>query len=260
MSEVTIRVPAAVAGDPSDVSTALEVAGALWEKGSREDAIRWVKRAVEAASGAGVEARAEALSAAVLELERAAERPSEAASPASIDDAEVEPATSAPEIPGAPAIPAAATPSVASAPPPVPSATPSAPSAPPAPSHSTSKPPPVPAAAHATSASRPPARPPSVAARAPSTPAGAPSARPRVGAAPGAPAAVAAPLPPPVKLPVGQRIRVSVKTSVRDPGLLVVRPLAEGRPLPPGTREGTLVLSEDPAEDARSHTNGSTTS
>jgi hypothetical protein len=260
MSEVTIRVPAAVAGDPSDVSTALEVAGALWEKGSREDAIRWVKRAVEAASGAGAEARAAALSAAVAELERAAERPSEAGPPASIDDAEVEPVTSAPEIPGAPAIPAA--PSAASAPPPVPSAPPSAPSAAPqAASHSASKPPPVPAAAHATSASRPPARPASVAARAPSTPAGAPpSARPRVGAAPGASATVAAPLPPPVKLPVGQRIRVSVKTSVRDPSLLVVRPLAEGRPLPPGTREGTLVLSEDTAEDARGHTNGSATS
>jgi hypothetical protein len=63
-----------------------------------------------------------------------------------------------------------------------------------------------------------------------------------------------------VKLPVGQRIRVSVKTSVRDPNLLVVRPLAEGRPLPPGTREGTLVLSEEQTEDARNHANGSAAS
>jgi hypothetical protein len=49
-------------------------------------------------------------------------------------------------------------------------------------------------------------------------------------------------------VPAGTTIRVSVKASSRDPDLLVVRPLPDGRPLPPGTREGTLVLAEDDAE------------
>jgi len=34
-----------------------------------------------------------------------------------------------------------------------------------------------------------------------------------------------------------------VKTSVRDPSLLVVRPLADGQSLPAGTREAFLVMS-----------------
>jgi hypothetical protein len=41
------------------------------------------------------------------------------------------------------------------------------------------------------------------------------------------------------------RRRVSVKTSVRDPSLLVVRPLAEGQSAPPGTREAFLIMAED---------------
>jgi hypothetical protein len=45
---------------------------------------------------------------------------------------------------------------------------------------------------------------------------------------------------------------VSVKTSVRDPDLLVVRPLAEGQPPPPGTREAFLVMVEPAADAGRS--------
>jgi hypothetical protein len=59
-------------------------------------------------------------------------------------------------------------------------------------------------------------------------------------------------------VPAGTSIRVSVKASTRDPDLLVVRPLAEGRALPPGAREGTLVLKED--DDAHGHSNGSAVS
>ena len=48
------------------------------------------------------------------------------------------------------------------------------------------------------------------------------------------------------------RIRVSVKLSVRDPNLLIARPLAHGEPPPPGTREATLLLVEPAAEPATS--------
>jgi hypothetical protein len=40
------------------------------------------------------------------------------------------------------------------------------------------------------------------------------------------------------------RMRVSVKTSARDPDLLLLRPLPEGQSAPVGTREGFLVLAE----------------
>jgi hypothetical protein len=49
------------------------------------------------------------------------------------------------------------------------------------------------------------------------------------------------------------RVRVSVKTSVRDPNLLVVRRLDEGKALPPGTREGWLVMPESTNVDAAPH-------
>ena len=54
------------------------------------------------------------------------------------------------------------------------------------------------------------------------------------------PAFVASPFVP------GQetRIRVSVKLSVRDPNLVLARPLREGEAAPPGTREAFLVLTE----------------
>ncbi len=39
-----------------------------------------------------------------------------------------------------------------------------------------------------------------------------------------------------------KQMRVSVKTSARDPGLIIARPLADGQAPPPGTREALLVL------------------
>jgi hypothetical protein len=47
------------------------------------------------------------------------------------------------------------------------------------------------------------------------------------------------------------RLRVSVKVSVRDPNLLVVRPLPDGQPLPPGTREAMLVLADTEGDPPR---------
>lgn len=53
------------------------------------------------------------------------------------------------------------------------------------------------------------------------------------------------------------RRRVSVKISARDPGLLVVRPLAEGEPVPAGTREAFLVMVDPPAGAAAGSSRGS---
>jgi hypothetical protein len=61
--------------------------------------------------------------------------------------------------------------------------------------------------------------------------------------------------PPPATEPPESResrkgVRVSIKTSVRDPMLLVVRRLDDGKELPPGTREGWLVMPEATNVDA----------
>ncbi len=127
--------PTAVTGDSSDVAVTLEVAGALWEKGDKKEAVRWLKRAIEAATQAGDAARAAALASAATDLEAALE------------------------------------------------------------SHG--------------------------------------------GRSPGR----------------DGRLRVSVKTSVRDPSLLLLRPLPEGQQAPTGTREGVLVLAETETNPG-SHANG----
>ena len=67
--------------------------------------------------------------------------------------------------------------------------------------------------------------------------------------------------PPPMVTtpPQGRlRIRVSVKTSVLDPTLLVVRRLEEGKALPNGTSEGWLETTESTNVDTAQvpHMNG----
>jgi hypothetical protein len=75
-----------------------------------------------------------------------------------------------------------------------------------------------------------------------------------------APASSVAPAPPAVVAQPGQetRLRVSVKLSVRDPNLLLARPLAEGEAPPPGTRAAVLVLVE-PAAEPEPRSGGSST-
>jgi hypothetical protein len=46
-----------------------------------------------------------------------------------------------------------------------------------------------------------------------------------------------------------ERVRVYVRTSLRDPGLLVVRPLAEHESAPPGTREAYLLFADEDEEE-----------
>jgi len=163
MDTPTIRIPVPAPGDARDVSEAVLLARAAWDKGDHREAVRWVRHAVEAADEAGDEVRVAALARAVADLGTASTQP----------------------------------------------------------------PPPL---------SRRPLPPPSLRPTPPPLPSRPPAPLPR-----------SAPPPAPSEL----RRRVSVKTSVRDPGLLVVRPLAEGQSAPPGTREAFLVMVNPVASTAR---------
>lgn len=264
MSDPTI--PASEPGDPTDVASALEVASELWENGSKSEAIRWLKRAVEAAADAGKDVRSDMLMKAVLDLERstgeAAEVPARASPPAA-PTAGAKPPPLPPSVAAsASRPPPAPTASVAPRPPTHPPAAPTS-TAPRAPTHPPSasvaaqrpatQPPaaPSPPSAALAAASRAPSHvPPAAASKAPARATPPPVSQTTAGASVATEVSSAAPHPR------GSRIRVSVKTSVRDPNLLIVRPLSEGQALPPGTREGSLVLVGDEA-DARSSANGS---
>jgi hypothetical protein len=164
MSDTTQRVPTSVKNDPSEVLEALDVARALWDKGEHGDAVRWVRRAADAANEAGMTARVATLARAAVELEEAAATPSQTR----------------------PASRPAAAPRSSATPPPLPSTrAPKAASVPPA----------AAASKHAEN-----------------------------------------------------RIRVSVRISVRDSNLLVVRALHDGDALPAGTREAFLVMPEPVAK------------
>jgi hypothetical protein len=184
MNAAPPHVPASLAGDPTEVTTALDVAGALWDKGDNSEAIRWLKRAVVAATDSGQTARARDLAQAAGELQLAME--------------------------------VRATEASLSVRPPVESSPPSIP----------------PALA-------PPGQEPW------------PDSSKRVQLAP-----AAVPSDAPAHAPPDGWLRVSVKTSVRDPKLFVLRPLAEGEAAPPRTREGFLMLP-DPPSSAPKKPNGS---
>jgi hypothetical protein len=161
MSAFMLRIPAALGGDSSEVAVALEVAGALCEKGDHEEAVRWLKRAADAAAQAGDSSRAATFTevAGDFEAALAVQRPS--ASVPSSGGVSVRPSYVPPK------------PTVPSAPPPASAVQPNSLN----------------------------------------------------------PAAVG-----------DKGLRVSVKTSVRDPNLLLLRPLPEGESPPFGTREGILLL------------------
>src|SRR5215471_15293430 len=69
MTTLTTCVPASHPGDSGDVAAALEIAASLWRKGSHRDAIRWVRRAAQAADESGDSRRMSALSRASADLE-----------------------------------------------------------------------------------------------------------------------------------------------------------------------------------------------
>jgi hypothetical protein len=177
-------IPDSLASDPSDLSLALAEARELWERGERDDALRSVRRAIDAAHQAGQAFRVLALTQAFDSLCEARVQPQPVSN--------VRP-TPRKTLPGV--APSARAPSRAAAV-----------SVPPPP-HSTV----VPTSARVGSVTMP-----------------------------------SAPLrPPPVPQRVNEnRVRVSVRVSVRDPDLLVVRKLATGAPVPAGAREAFLVIPD----------------
>jgi hypothetical protein len=252
-----IRVPEPLSSDTDDVTDALDVAQSLWENGKRADALHWVKRAAESAKSDPT--RMASLSRAAEDLERA--MTPRAATPPPVPAAK--PAVSRP-----PPVP-----TKASKPPPVPTATARA-TAPPPPNQSMPQaamrsvppPPPVPTLHEADAPAPTPRSVPSV------KPASA-STQSKISVPP--PAVVARPskVPqllqqPPASedrvrlapalsdktLRVHATMRVSVKTSVRDGSLLVVRPLADGAAVPAGAREALLTFVNDDVDDAEAAT------
>ena len=67
-----MSIPATEPGDSDDVTLALQTAEALWNKGDPNEALRWLRRAAEAAGHSGDDMRAVALAKAVADLNAAA--------------------------------------------------------------------------------------------------------------------------------------------------------------------------------------------
>jgi hypothetical protein len=208
MRDTLNYVPRSVPTDSGEVCDALEVAAAAWEAGDSIAAIRWVRRAAEAADAEGDVVRMASLARAAAELEELRPADSETRAKVSPPSASSPPSISSPRV----SMPPPSSPSPHSSAPPPPRST----TRPPAP---ISKAPPLP---------KPPV---------PKT------TRPSV--------ARSLPSSPPVPsgaVPGRELVRVSVRTSLRDPTLLVVRPLAIGHAPPPGAREGFLVLTDESVE------------
>jgi hypothetical protein len=232
LTSPTTRVPQSQPADATDVTLALEVASAVWEKGDGPDAIKWLMRAVEAAEDAGHSGRAETFMRAIADISRAMEPGHSGAAPAP-------PAPKTPPPP--PPVPGASTaPRTRTQPPPLPPAASRAPTPPPPPATATPpslRPPPTPSKASPANlqSTAPPAP-----SKAPPPPSWAPTPPP----APVARHAEAARADTPAPSPKTSesRIRVYVRRSTLDPSLFVVRPLADGSALPAGAREGSLAL------------------
>jgi len=255
--------------DPSDVAVAIEAARALWENGDTTEALRWFSRAAEAAEQAGNDRRALELARTVAEL-RDGLGSAQASTPPKSKSVAPPPAPSA-RRPSLPPTPPSMRPrppeaSSKSAPPP-PSMRPRPPeaipkSAPP-PSIRPQSPEPAPAKAAASAPSTSPKPPSSLP---PPLPGASASAKPAPESprAPrdGGPAkpAPSPERPPPEKAPIAAAaapapkpkaaassedgVRVSVKPSVRDPQLLIVRILRKGQAVPSGCHEAFLSPTE----------------
>ena len=203
-SPIDDSFPTPSAEDPDDVELALETAGALWNKGDRSEALRWVRRAAEAAEQAGNDHRALELARRAAELD-VAPQPEPVIVEEPAPEAEPEPPPSF----------AAPPPSVAAPPPSVAAPAPSVAAPPPKPT--------LPVTASTVPevrVSHPPAK---------------PVQRNSV---------VPEPAPRQESPGRREPVRVYVKTSARDQSLLIVRPLEHGRRAPFGTREATLVFDE----------------
>lgn len=220
--------PIAEASDHPDVAVLLKAATALWEDKDIDGALRWYARAAEAAGDVGDDRRALALARAVADLKDTLAPREHSTAPETRPPASKTPTPSASKMPPPPsARKASLAPKPSSTPKPplknrsIPPTLPETPAA--ASASPTLPPPPV-------TASAPPA--------APQTPAPA-SVRPK------APKAIDAAGSNGASPHNGEAdansVRVSIKTSVRDPDLLIVRVLKKGQSAPSGWGEGTLA-------------------
>lgn len=212
----SMQFPGPEPGDPEDVAWTLQTAGAMWARGEAHEAVRWLRRAAEAAEEGGNDLRAVTLARAAADLTTALELPPSIPPPPSpdetsrmpplplsrpdhppiqpVDDADGAWGESDYTVPGMSAMDAS-------------------PARPPLPRSRPNHPPPS-RPAPSSGAAHPP-----------------PSVRPST-----APAASA--------IRQRQALRVAVEPSSTEKNLLLVRPLAEDEPVPAGAHEAILTALE----------------
>lgn len=98
-----LEFPGPEPGDPEDVTWTLQTAGTMWNRGDTHEAIRWLRRAAEAAGNSGADLRAVTLARAAADLTSALDIPPSIPPPAPAPAAEAgsappaaEPAAAAP--------------------------------------------------------------------------------------------------------------------------------------------------------------------
>jgi hypothetical protein len=248
MADSKAKLPAPESDDPDDVVLALETAKALWGRGDPKEAIRWLRRAAEAAETAGNDMRSLTLARTAAELASQVQDEAQEAQAASAP-----PAARAPAPVATPPKPAAKAPAAAAAPRPEPAApprepTPAAapeparPASPPAPVTMSQPPPPMAASRRA----EPPVR------SSPATSGGdrTKDAMAHLAALASADATTGTTR---TRRSLGpyQALRVSVEPSKDDRKLLVVKVLNQNEQAPASAHEALLVALQ-PNVDMRS--------
>lgn len=110
-----LEFPGPEPGDPEDVTWNLQTAGTMWNRGDAHEAIRWLRRAAEAAGNSGADLRAVTLARAAADLTSALDIPPSIPPPAPAPEAPAAPPAAAPE-PSATPVPEAAPAASGSAP------------------------------------------------------------------------------------------------------------------------------------------------
>ncbi len=260
-------IPTTVESDADGVKMSLEAARALALSGEPEEALRLLRRAVDAAEQAGDDMRSIALARAAADIANEIERMKKGGAEASDEAPSSKKFPSPPSrksVPTPPPMPASSTSVAPNAPSPPSTRASQAPAAPTGKSSPHAAPPPQEPAPDAHSSAAPPANAPGEHASpdeahssikadpAHAQPAPAakkvvetrlPAAAPHVAGAQGSP-------PPPGRgelLAQGRAVRVLVKRSARDESLYIVRPHATAH-VPVGAREAFLVLGEPDAD------------
>jgi hypothetical protein len=254
----SLAFPPPEASDLEDVAWNLQTGGTMWARGDHHEAVRWLRRAAEAASDANSDMRAVALARAAADLTAALELP-----PSILPPLSAAPSTETTPVPvtprPAPPPVSALSPDEATTPRPMPVSRPKAP--PPSPPdeatvHDYS----IPADVEAMEQRQPPPsrRPPPPSRSSPSA-APPPPVRSSPSAAPAQSSALpSSPLSSSPNTsrssPVSsqgavvfrprQALRVAVIPSADDKTLMMVRALADDEPVPPGAHEALLTALE----------------